>query len=516
VVSLSGENFHSGVRSRCSDVKAADLNFMWAQEERSEILFCCHLARKNISDVVDIGANAGQFVEKIRRHGYAGLIYSVEPLADAYARLVGNSRRDAAWIPVRRSAAGSETQSLEINVSQNSVSSSILKVHQNHIDAAPEAASTTTEPVYVQKTAELLPAHLRERRFALKIDVQGYEKEVLEGLGDLVKNIDLLMLEMSLVPCYHGAPEFEDLYRYLVDDLGLTCIALEPSYYDVNNVSLQQVDGLFARGLSATDAVAPACGVLPEAVVSSMGPRIEREGLDLEDVGEQWQSLACASWSALGCEVISVSEHPPAVPGLEWHQTESRPTINEILRFVAGKGYRSTVLVNSDICLSRDFSTFVRCLDPDVLYYGCRTEVQLLRKGSSEARIGEVYPYGYDFFVVPLRMAETALGEMRVPDGYAIGLPWWDYCLPILGMAQGVPIKRLPNEARLAFHHVHPRKFTLDSWRCNGARFIQWTRWLSEKTGYPLADLLGTVDVGEGALDADLQKVCDRILAVIP
>ena len=497
-------------------MRSADLSFMRAQEERSEILFCWHLARRNIANVVDVGANTGQFVEKIRRHGYAGLIYSVEPLGDAYLRLVENSRRDAAWIPLRRSAAGSKTQTLEINVSQNSFSSSILAVHPNHVAAAPEAASIATEPVYVQKTADLLPAHLRTQRFALKLDVQGYEKEVLDGLGELVANVDLLMLEMSLVPCYHGAPEFTELYRHLAVELGFTCIALEPSYYDVNNVSLQQVDGLFARGSAAPNAVASARSVAPDAVVSSMGPSLERAGIDREEVGAEWQSIACTSWRALGCEVISVSERAPAVGGVAWHQTAERPTINEMLRFVANKGFRSTVLVNSDICLSPGFSAFVRRLDPDVLYYGCRTEVQLSRKGSPEAQIAGVYPYGYDFFVVPLSMAATAMGEIRIPDSYAIGLPWWDYCLPILGMAQGVPIKRLPNEAMLAFHHVHPRKFSLDSWRSYGAQFLEWTRWLSEKTGYPLAGLLGTATVGRAASDAELQKVCDRILAVVP
>jgi FkbM family methyltransferase len=49
----------------------------------------------------------------------------------------------------------------------------------------------------------------------VKIDVQGYELEVLKGMGDLIKEVKCLQVESSLAPFYEGQPTFATLHDFL-------------------------------------------------------------------------------------------------------------------------------------------------------------------------------------------------------------------------------------------------------------------------------------------------------------
>jgi FkbM family methyltransferase len=49
----------------------------------------------------------------------------------------------------------------------------------------------------------------------LKIDTQGYELEILKGAESVIRTIDVLLLEVSLVRTNRGAPLFADIFDYL-------------------------------------------------------------------------------------------------------------------------------------------------------------------------------------------------------------------------------------------------------------------------------------------------------------
>lgn len=49
----------------------------------------------------------------------------------------------------------------------------------------------------------------------LKIDVQGFELEVLQGAGELLTRILCIELETHLTPIYNGQPLFHDIYAFL-------------------------------------------------------------------------------------------------------------------------------------------------------------------------------------------------------------------------------------------------------------------------------------------------------------
>src|SRR5580692_7057782 len=86
------------------------------------------LQRLRPAAVLDVGANIGQYGRMLRGIGYAGPIISFEPLGSAHKKLSAAAGAERSWIVAPRAALGSAKGSIEINVSGNSVSSSVLAV----------------------------------------------------------------------------------------------------------------------------------------------------------------------------------------------------------------------------------------------------------------------------------------------------------------------------------------------------------------------------------------------------
>jgi hypothetical protein len=80
----------------------------------------------------------------------------------------------------------------------------------------------------------------------MKIDTQGFEKNVIEGAKESLKDIKGLQLELSMVELYQGETLVTDMINY-IEDKGFTLYSLEPGFYDTKSGQLLQVDGIFYR-----------------------------------------------------------------------------------------------------------------------------------------------------------------------------------------------------------------------------------------------------------------------------
>ena len=166
------------------------------RENRSRLI-----EERRVTVVLDVGANAGQYAKRLRVDGYAGTIVSFEPLRDAYERLsAAAAASDSAWQTFNL-ALGEAPAVAAMNVSANSYSSSFLSITRTTVEAAADAAYVGTEDVTV--TALDLLA-LPPGRKMLKADVQGFEPSVLRGARTLLPTLELVELELSLVPIYEG------------------------------------------------------------------------------------------------------------------------------------------------------------------------------------------------------------------------------------------------------------------------------------------------------------------------
>jgi FkbM family methyltransferase len=206
------------------------------------------LESRRVNCVVDVGANDGGFATAIRRHGYAGRIISFEPLREPFKSLRKKAISDGNWETVQ-CAVGDAKREVTINVSGNKgQSSSALPMLEAHINAAPHARYIGTETVNQERLDSLLPqlGVRPDSRTFLKVDVQGYERAVLDGASNLFADgaIIGLQLELSLVPLYGGAMTYrEGLDR--AESLGMTLVRLDPIFDDPKSGQTLQVDAVF-------------------------------------------------------------------------------------------------------------------------------------------------------------------------------------------------------------------------------------------------------------------------------
>ena len=206
------------------------------------------LAHLGVDLVLDVGANDGGYARTLRRLGYRARIMSFEPVAEPFTRLTLAAERDALW-DVVRCAVGDRDGDILVHVAGNDgASSSVLPMLATHEAAAPGSSYIADERVRLCRLDDLVRNEVKGRRCFLKVDVQGYERAVLDGASDLLVDDRLLgvQAEMSLVPLYEGSL----LWRETVDllsDRGFELASLIPGFTDPTSGRLLQADGVFVR-----------------------------------------------------------------------------------------------------------------------------------------------------------------------------------------------------------------------------------------------------------------------------
>ena len=213
-----------------------------SQKLRHQLLF----SQLPIDLVLDVGANTGQFVHQCRAAGYKGKIISFEPSASAHAGLLQSAAADHLWTVADRMALGATTGEVEINIAANSYSSSILPMLDSHLAAAPHSAYLQKEKIPLRRLDDIVPATAPGRYIFLKLDVQGYESQVLAGATHLLNHTLAVQLEMSLLPLYEGEALMPQMHAALTAK-GFDLWDLEPSFRDPATGRLLQLDGIFIR-----------------------------------------------------------------------------------------------------------------------------------------------------------------------------------------------------------------------------------------------------------------------------
>jgi FkbM family methyltransferase len=215
--------------------------------DSEKILLARFLSTARPSTIFDVGANVGQYGLLLRECGFGGRIVSFEAIPSVYARLSIVAASDPNWIVAPCCALGRAQGEANINLSRNSVSSSILPMNEMHLKAAPDSRYVASEIVALKRMDDVagpfLPAN---GRVLLKIDTQGYEEEVLAGAGYILQSVSALQLEMSVAPLYEGAPSLRRALE-LCEKLGFELHGLIPGFYDEKSGRLLQMDGLFLR-----------------------------------------------------------------------------------------------------------------------------------------------------------------------------------------------------------------------------------------------------------------------------
>jgi FkbM family methyltransferase len=197
--------------------------------------------------VIDVGANSGQYAKKIRKLNYLGKIVSIEPLSEAHSKLTKNSISDSYWQVLDRMAVGSNEGFTKINMSLNSVSSSMLEILPTHTLAAPESSYIAQEKVKITTISKIInELGITSKKILLKIDTQGFEYEVLCGALEAIDKIKFIEIELTVQELYRGQRLYIELLNML-NELKFNLISLEKSFEDQSNGTLLQFDAIFCK-----------------------------------------------------------------------------------------------------------------------------------------------------------------------------------------------------------------------------------------------------------------------------
>jgi FkbM family methyltransferase len=212
----------------------------------AEIRRALILRNQHIQLVLDIGANVGAYGRSIRRYGYKGKIVSFEPSSETYECLAKTCVTDPQW-DCHQMALGETPTQIELNIAGNSASSSILEMTDLHKTAAPSSAYTGTEMVEMDRLDTVREKNNWDTMATwLKIDVQGYEQQVLNGGIETLKQVKVIELELSLATLYKGQALYLEMIQNL-KKLGFELYSTENVLTDPKSGQVSQLDGIFVR-----------------------------------------------------------------------------------------------------------------------------------------------------------------------------------------------------------------------------------------------------------------------------
>jgi FkbM family methyltransferase len=196
--------------------------------------------------VVDIGANKGQFALLISSLFPDAILFSFEPLPRP-ASIFKKVFRANSNIRLLEVAIGPESGEALIHVSARDDSSSLLPISalQSSVFPGTKEASrfyikVETLDTFLAKS-DLFPPSL------LKVDVQGFEYEALQGSESLLDCFDYVYCECSFIELYVG----QKLAYEVVDWLrsrGFVLLGIYNTFYDDKGVAVQ-ADFLFKKHL---------------------------------------------------------------------------------------------------------------------------------------------------------------------------------------------------------------------------------------------------------------------------
>jgi FkbM family methyltransferase len=197
--------------------------------------------------VVDVGANRGQFALAARHRWPTARIVSFEPLehpAATFAEIFD----DDDLVTLHDAAIGPSEELGTMHLSGRDDSSSLLAITELQDTVFPGTAEVGTVSVRVAPLGAFVDAASLEPPALLKIDVQGYELEVLRGCEPLLRSFDRIYCECSFVELYRG----QGLAGAVIDWLSERGYALTGVFnaaYDGEGRAVQ-ADFLFSRGVS--------------------------------------------------------------------------------------------------------------------------------------------------------------------------------------------------------------------------------------------------------------------------
>lgn len=197
-------------------------NYYCGLHEFSDMSFVLHYLRKN-DLFVDIGANVGTY--SILAAGCTGAhVISIEPIPKTHSHLVDN-------ININDLQSVVDTKNIGLSSTKGFLDFSAEFDAENHVVSVSDNSSINTVSVEVDTLDTLMSNH---HPLMIKIDVEGFEAEVLKG-GERTfcsKNLEAVLIEFNGSGLRYGYSELD--MREKFEQWGFTPCTYDPFFRRLN------------------------------------------------------------------------------------------------------------------------------------------------------------------------------------------------------------------------------------------------------------------------------------------
>jgi len=197
-----------------------------------------------VNTIIDIGANKGQF-SLAARHVYSdAAIISFEPLsgpAEIFNKLFKSDKK----ITLFQSAIGQKEENVVMHVSNRDDSSSILPIGKHQASIFPGTEESHIENITISSLNQFIKYDDLKSPVFVKIDVQGFELEVLKGSVDLLEYFDYIYVECSFIELYEKQALADEVITFL-NNYSFKLKGVYNMFYDKKGIAVQG-DFLFVK-----------------------------------------------------------------------------------------------------------------------------------------------------------------------------------------------------------------------------------------------------------------------------
>jgi len=189
----------------------------------------------------DIGSNKGQFILLIEKiFDIDKNIYSFEPIKEIFEKqkIFFSNKKNIFFFNF---ALGEKSSRKTLNITKRKDSSSFFEVNDNIKNT--DYLVDEKREIEIKSLDEIMENRNLIKPILAKIDVQGYELDVLKGSKNLLKKIKYIIIEVSENEIYAGQALANKIVKYL-NDMNFKPIK-ETKIYKISGTEFKQKDILF-------------------------------------------------------------------------------------------------------------------------------------------------------------------------------------------------------------------------------------------------------------------------------
>ena len=175
------------------------------------------LQKRHLDLIIDVGSNKGQFTFASRIYFPNVTIFSFEALKsefEKYINLISSFKNIKAY----NYALGNIKKKTRMNIASSPDSSSLLEINEIQSKEFGTCETNFFDEIEIRRIDEWLDQIKKFNSILMKIDVQGFELEVLKGSKQVLKHINYLYIEASSVELYKNQPLLENIKDFLFEE----------------------------------------------------------------------------------------------------------------------------------------------------------------------------------------------------------------------------------------------------------------------------------------------------------